>query len=127
MRWLGALLNLGVGVTPTEKNKSKKNQALRRNSLANANGFTNETAKISSSLRKSLGNRNLQLNSLVIGNAMAWCTTKFGCRSHSHRKHKSKKNQALRRNSLANANGFTNEIAKNSSSLRKLLENRNLR
>ena len=49
---------------------------LRRNSLANANGFANEMAKSSSSLRKFLANGCLRQNSLAIANAMAWCTQK---------------------------------------------------
>ena len=47
---------------------------MRRNSLANANGFANEIAKISSSLRKFLANRSLRQNSLANANAMAWCS-----------------------------------------------------
>ena len=47
---------------------------LRRNALANANGFANEIAKMSSSLRKSLANGSLRQTSLAIANAMAWCT-----------------------------------------------------
>ena len=49
-------------------------RALRRNSLANANGFANEIAKSLSSLRKFLANGSLRQNSLAIANAMAWCT-----------------------------------------------------
>ena len=47
---------------------------MRRNPLANANGFANEMAKISFSLRKFLANGRLRQNSLAIANAMAWCT-----------------------------------------------------
>ena len=50
------------------------NYALRRNSLANANGFANEIAEISFSLQKFLANGRLRQNSLAIANAMAWCT-----------------------------------------------------
>ena len=58
---------------PNLKQKAA-NLALRRNSLANANGFANEMAKISFSLRKFLANGRLRQNSLAIANAMAWCT-----------------------------------------------------
>ena len=47
---------------------------MRRNSLANANGFANEIAKNLSSLRKFLATGSLRQNSLAIANAMAWCT-----------------------------------------------------
>ena len=56
------------------------NKALRRNSLANVNGFANEFAKITSLLRKFLANGRLRQNSLAIANAMAWCTQElFPC------------------------------------------------
>ena len=57
--------------TPKEK---VANSALRRNPLANANGFANEIAKFLFSLRKFLANGRLLQNSLAIANAMAWCT-----------------------------------------------------
>ena len=60
-------------LAPNLKQKAA-NWALRRNSLANANGFANEMAKISFSLRKFLANGRLRQNSLAIANAMAWCT-----------------------------------------------------
>ena len=47
---------------------------MRSNSVANANGFANEIAKISSSLRKFPANGSLRQNSLANANAMAWCT-----------------------------------------------------
>ena len=50
------------------------NEALRKNSLANANGFANENDKISFSLLKFLANGRLRLNSLALANAMVWCT-----------------------------------------------------
>ena len=40
----------------------------------NADGFANEIAKNLSSLRKLLPNGSLRQNSLVIANAIAWCT-----------------------------------------------------
>ena len=61
-------------LAPNLKQKAA-NQALRRDSLANVNGFANEKmAKISFSLRKFLTNGRLRQNSLAIANAMAWCT-----------------------------------------------------
>ena len=60
-------------LAPNLKQKAA-NCALRRNSLANANGFPNEMAKISFSLRSFLANGSLRQNSLAIANAMAWCT-----------------------------------------------------
>ena len=60
--------------SPSNLKQKAANYALRRNSLANANGFANEIAHISSSLRKSLANGSLRQNSLAIANAMAWCT-----------------------------------------------------
>ena len=59
---------------PPNLKQKAANCALRRNSLANANGFANEIAKISSSLRNFLANGSLRQNSLAIANAMAWCT-----------------------------------------------------
>ena len=64
-----SLANFGCQIST---NKLRK--ALRRNSLANANGFANEIAKMSSSLRNLLANGSLRQNSLAIANAMAWCT-----------------------------------------------------
>ena len=60
---------------------------MRRNSLANANGFANEMAKILFSLRKFLANGRLRRNSLAIANAMAWCTQfrRFGVRLISNK------------------------------------------
>ena len=54
--------------------KKLRSAALRMNSLATANGFANEVAKVSSSLRKFLANGSLRQNSLAVANAMAWCT-----------------------------------------------------
>ena len=59
---------------PPNLKQKAANEALRRNSLANANGFASEMAKITSSLRKFLANGRLRQNSLAIANAMAWCT-----------------------------------------------------
>ena len=50
------------------------NCVLRRNSLANANGFANAIAKISSSVRRFLSNGGLRRHSIATANAMAWCT-----------------------------------------------------
>ena len=57
---------------PPNLKEKAANQALRRNSLANANGFANEIAKISSSLRKFLANGHLRQNSLAVADATAW-------------------------------------------------------
>ena len=62
---------------PNLKEKAAKyawKYALRINSLAIANGFANEMAKMSSSLQKVLVKGRLRQNSLAIANAMAWCT-----------------------------------------------------
>ena len=59
---------------PPNLKEKAANHALRRNSLANANGFANEIAKISSSLREFHANESLRQNSLAIQNAMAWYT-----------------------------------------------------
>ena len=59
---------------PPKRRNHAANQVLRRNSLVNANGFANETAKIASSLRKFLANGCLRQNSLANANATAWCT-----------------------------------------------------
>ena len=62
---------------PPKRRNHAANQVLRRNSLANANGFANETAKIASSLRKFPANGCLRQDSLANANATAWCT-QFG-------------------------------------------------
>ena len=59
---------------PPNLKQKAANEALRRNPLANANGFANETARISSSLQKFLANGRLRLNALAFANVMAWCT-----------------------------------------------------
>ena len=59
---------------------------LRRNSLANANGFGNVIVKISSSLRKFLAHARLRQNSLAIANATAWCTQKGGWKTQGRGK-----------------------------------------
>ena len=64
---------------PPNLKQKAANEALRRNLLANANGFANEMAKTSSSLRKFLANGRLRQNSLAIANAMAWCTVFRTC------------------------------------------------
>ena len=63
---------------PPNLKQKAANSALRRNSLANANGFANQIAKVSSSLRKFLANGSLRRKSLAIANAMAWCTQARG-------------------------------------------------
>ena len=63
---------------PNLKEKAA-NWALRRNSLANVNGFANAIAKISSSMRKCLANGRLRQNSLAMAHAMAWCTQISAC------------------------------------------------
>ena len=59
---------------PPNLKEKAANYALRLNSLAIANGFSNEMAKMSLSLRKFLANGRLRQNSLAIANEMAWCT-----------------------------------------------------
>ena len=59
---------------PPNLKQKAANWALRRNSLANANGFANEMAKFCLLLKKFLANGHLRQNSLAIANAMAWCT-----------------------------------------------------
>ena len=57
-------------ISPPNLKEEAANKALRRNSLANANGFANETTKI-----VLVGaNGRLRQNLLAIANAMAWCT-----------------------------------------------------
>ena len=66
------LLRMRILMRP--KNSLESCCHLRINSLAIANGFAKEVAKLSFSLRKFLANGRLRQNSLVIANAMAWCT-----------------------------------------------------
>ena len=74
MRILTRPENSLANFRPPNLKQKAANYALRRNSLANANVFANEIAKISSSLRNFLANGSLRQNSLAIANAMAWCT-----------------------------------------------------